>query len=595
MNFVQTHYLLLIVSAFILVFIYFLLFTKSYLKWVKDNWFYFPNIFFYLSKGFYFFFFFLLLISLLDLRGPEEKVVSNIPDQQTLILLDVSSSMLAEDLRPSRFQKALLLARHFVKTSAGHQISLVLFSDFQKRIVPFTDDIDLLEARLAGLSDLDIRTGGSNLTQAISESVRYFAEEGKKNNYGNILVFTDSEEHEDQLELKVPDSLSVAIVGLGTLKGAPIPLRDRTGIFRGNKSFKGQDVISKLDENILKKFSSKIKNYKYWIATSYSIPTEEVLQFFKSRFIANMNTGDILVRPVLAHYLLIPSIIFWILYFLAGRMKQFKALTNFLILISLICSSRLFAEDKNNLSKEDTILFSEINKKLSKGKIRREDRNKLAELFLKKKDNEKAILLYKEAGKGAVEDQINLGTSLLHSGKRQEGLLVYSDVIKKIKSKNKLTASDEKNLEIIRNNTLIQSSKQEQKEKGQSEDKKENDDKKDKNNKNSENQSDNQQNKSQQDKKTSDDKKNKDEEQKDKEKEKGKDKENKPEEGDKKEEQEKNDPKDLEEKEKQIKQQRNMVKVPALLKQLMNSDRNLQKKMFDTTTQQGKTYDKKDW
>ena len=70
---------------------------------------------------------------------------------KTIILVDSSASMLAEDVRPNRFKKALLLVKHYVKKAVGQQISLVVFSDNQKRIIPFTDDIDLINARLERL------------------------------------------------------------------------------------------------------------------------------------------------------------------------------------------------------------------------------------------------------------------------------------------------------------------------------------------------------------------------------------------------------------------------------------------------------------
>ncbi|MBC96253.1 MAG: hypothetical protein CME63_00745 [Halobacteriovoraceae bacterium] len=132
----------------------------------------------------------LLLVSLLDFRGPEQKIESDIPDQKTIVIIDSSASMLAEDIRPNRFQKSLIMARHFVKKAFGHKIAVVLFSDQQKRLVPFTDDLDLLDARIAGLENVDLYDGGSNISQAIKESLGYFKNASSKNEnlIGNILV-----------------------------------------------------------------------------------------------------------------------------------------------------------------------------------------------------------------------------------------------------------------------------------------------------------------------------------------------------------------------------------------------------------------------
>src|SRR5690606_35408348 len=82
-----------------------------------------------------------LVFSLLDPRGPEERIKAEVPNDRTIILIDTSASMLAEDVKPSRLQKAVLIAKHFARKAAGHQLSIVVFAEIQKKIVPFTNDI----------------------------------------------------------------------------------------------------------------------------------------------------------------------------------------------------------------------------------------------------------------------------------------------------------------------------------------------------------------------------------------------------------------------------------------------------------------------
>jgi Ca-activated chloride channel family protein len=191
--------------------------------------------------------------------------------------------MLAEDVRPNRFEKASLLAKHFIKKAVGHQISIVVFSDGQKRIVPFTNDMDLIEARLNALKELDLERGGTGLSLAIQESIQYFVD-SEKRPFGNILVLTDAEETDGGLDLDVPEGISVGVVGVGTAKGAPIPMRSSRGVFSGNKKHQGKTVISKLDEEYLKKLGTEIEHFKYWVASSYSLPTEKILGFFNRAF-----------------------------------------------------------------------------------------------------------------------------------------------------------------------------------------------------------------------------------------------------------------------------------------------------------------------
>lgn len=151
MNFANTQFLPHIIVSALVLWVLLIYLNYKYFNWVKSYWFFERSWMSRISAFVYIVSIFLMLISLLDLRGPEERVKSALPDQRTIIILDSSASMLAEDVRPSRFGKAIQLARHFVKNAAGHQVSIVLFSDIQKRLIPFTDDIDLLDSRLAAL------------------------------------------------------------------------------------------------------------------------------------------------------------------------------------------------------------------------------------------------------------------------------------------------------------------------------------------------------------------------------------------------------------------------------------------------------------
>ncbi|MBY0414013.1 MAG: VWA domain-containing protein, partial [Bdellovibrionales bacterium] len=338
MNFVNTKYLPHIIGGVIFLAILFSYLNSKYFKWIKTYWFFERSWMSRITAFVYIISIALMLISLLDLRGPEQKVKSELPDQKTIIILDSSTSMFAEDVRPNRFGKAIQLARHFVKSAAGHQISIVLFSDLQKRLIPFTDDIDLLDSRLAALEKTNAVGGGSNISQAIAEAVGYFGDDGK-NASGNILVFTDAEESEGSFDIDLGSGINLAVIGVGTAKGSNIPLRWEDGSFRGYKMNKGEQVITKLDEAYIKKLGKNVKNYKYWIANSYSLPTEEIMNFFRSIYNKTNGKGDMRVRPVFSHLILIPAIILYCISIVLGRFASFKTLASFLILSFFVGSS----------------------------------------------------------------------------------------------------------------------------------------------------------------------------------------------------------------------------------------------------------------
>ena len=228
----------------------------------------------------------------------------------------------------------------------------MLFSDQQKRLVPFTDDLDLLDARISGLETIDLQDGGSNISQAIKESLGYFKSSKTKEEgiTGNILVFTDSEGHDEDFTFSLPKGITLGVVGVGTVKGAQIPLRDKRGVFRGYKKFNNKEVISKLNEDWLKSLESKVPNYKYWVANSYTIPTDQLMSFFNSSFNKRISKGLTTVRPVEVEYILIPSMFLLIFSFMLYPLKNFKLI---LLLFFFTASMPKYVEAQEKNDEKD--------------------------------------------------------------------------------------------------------------------------------------------------------------------------------------------------------------------------------------------------
>lgn len=580
----------IVIGAVITVWLY-RRYEKNYFSWVKKYFFYERSLPNKISGVLNLLGILLLLISLLDLRGPEQQHKSQIPDQKTIIIIDSSASMLAEDIRPNRFQKSILLARHFIKKAVGHQVAVVLFSDTQKRLVPFTDDIDLLDSRVAGLAKNELLRGGSNISQAIMESFQYFKMNGSKKTElgGNVLVFTDSEEHENSFKLDVPDGINLAVVGVGTSRGAPIPIRSPKGVFYGYKKFQGENISTKLDEEFIKKIGSNAANFKYWITTSFSIPTEEILSFFRGIHKSKMNEGLVRTRPVYSQYVLYPAISCFILANILGGFRTFTTTALIFFLIPFGGPKAQEEEEKKPLSPETT----EFMFKFKEGGMSTVDRLKLAELLAKDERPEKSLEIYGEILRPGNYTKyqiasINMGTVNLMGGKIQEGIKVY-------KVFNELVELSDEQKAVMRQNILLalRQQKQQQKKKNQQ---KQNEKKKQGGS--GDQQKDNESKGDKGEQQKSQDKKNQDQN-KDKDKNKQKDSDQKKKEEQEKQQQKKqltNQPQTLDEKEEELRKKRKMVKIPAMLKQIMDTDRKLQKKYQDTSTRdRTKSRVRKDW
>lgn len=584
MNFNQISYWPGLLVLFILFLIIVVLFEKRFFKFIKTYWFYRRSKFSYLSSFFYILGFAGLLLSLLDVRGPEEKIKMNVPEDRTIILMDTSASMLAEDVKPSRLQKAALIAKHFARKAAGHQISIVAFAEIQKKIVPFTNDLDLIDARLDSIENLRNQYGSSALSLAIQESIQYFREaDGEAR--GNILVLTDGEETAEGINLKIPEGIHVALVGIGTENGGRIPLDDGRGFRFGYKKDKGRDVITKLNEKFFKEVTSDIPSAKYWLANSYSLPSEEILNFFQSEKVKSNHQQDMVIKPVLMEWVVVPSLV---LLFLAYLLKSIKV---FSLGLLLIISPVQAQENKEvELSPEIITKMDE----LQRGELNQLERIKLADELLKAGAKDEALALYNENLPEKVDKTIppeaylNYGTALLEKGEVQQGLSTYqklSDSLGHSSEGKRLRDVMDKNVV-----TAFQEKKKKEQEKNQQNKKQDNQDQK--NNQSGQDNQNNQQSGNQQQKKK---------DQQGSEEEKKKEDKNKSDSGDEKKEDEKKDEKENDKNDQNGEKNQEKLpprKIPAKLKQLMSDDRQLQMKMIENGTRdlnRRKSRKSKDW
>lgn len=608
-----------------ILFLLWLYFKKSN-KYIFDYWFFKPTVASCLSVAFLFVAFVFLGVALLDLRGEEEKITAQIPDQKTIILIDSSLSMLVEDVRPNRFLKSIQVARHFVKNSAANQFSVFIFSDTYQRILPFTDDIDLVDSRLAALESLATVKGSSNIAFTIKGMISYFQTENNDNPIGNILLFTDGEEHEREEKISVPSGISLAVIGIGTVKGGQIPIRWSDGSFKGFKTVSGTPVNSRLNEEYIKNLGSNVKDFEYWIVNSFNLPTSEIHEFFKQKFTNGGNVGEVRTRKAYGEYPILFFVASYILSVIFSRFKTFKIAS--LVIACVIFFSFPFFIANLQASEEKKLSVSTLEDldKIKQGTASKSEILKTAEKLLKEGFPESAKKLYEEHSEAVegVEVENNYGVSLLKGGLADKAIAKF----RKILSRPNLTESQS---DAVRRNLLAAIQQQKSNEK-QDQNKKENSDKKNNEGGNKQNDQGNGEKKGQESSdskeknENNDSNKGKSNESKDNQKDKKEgqdlrdlmnkkeDKKEKDEQENKKNKQQKNDhdkknendqekessPETFEEKEERMRKQKKMKKTPAILRQTLDLDRELQKKFLDASRERvenGEVENKpsKDW
>ena len=451
---------------------------RKFNNWVESIWQYRESHFSKLSKIFYVFFWIFLLMALVDLRGEPEKIETDVPDQKTLILLDASTSMLAEDVRPNRFEKALTLLRHFVKRSPSQEISVVIFSDTYKQILPFTKDKNLIDSRLGSLNDQDFRGGGSNIERAINGGLVFLKSMDSNVYRGNLLLLTDGESHEKEFDIDIPESIAVSLVLIGSEKGAPIKQRTKSGFETGYLRHNGDRVISKVDLEFAKKIGENINNYKYWQVGSYSLPTEEIIDFFSSLYKEKIQKKLITVRHVKSHWLVIWAVIFLILSYILKLKKTFIIPAFFIFFANMFLTDELYSQvDSSKIQKNNQKLLSE----LRTGDAKQEDILNLAVDFLKNKKFQQAEILFNEnvLSYEQVSDEVllNYATAAMGMKNFDRAWDIYHYL------KNERSVGKEK-LQDLRGNFLKLLKEQKQNKQKQKGNKNQNDDQKKKDNQN---------------------------------------------------------------------------------------------------------------
>ena len=224
-----------------------------------------------------------------------------------VVLLDLSQSMNASDIKPSRLSRAKLELLDLLKTRKTGQTALIVYAADAFVVTPLTDDNATIANMVPSLETDIMPAQGSNLSDALAKTFSLFTQAGIIN--GNILVITDDIHQRDESAIKKVFSQGhrLSVFGIGTAEGAPIPL---DGGFLQNSE--GAIVIPKL-------YPAKLQSYALNGGGLYSSlqaddsDTDKFTSLFQSSEISrDIDTRDLNadVWQEEGHWLLLPLIFF---------------------------------------------------------------------------------------------------------------------------------------------------------------------------------------------------------------------------------------------------------------------------------------------
>ena len=177
---------------------------------------------------------------------------------EVMVVLDVSVSMLAEDLKPNRLERAKLTVQELMNHLGGNDVGLVIFSGAAFVQFPLTSDLHTARAFLNAAGPQSISRPGTELEEAMRVALGGFSEERATSRA--ILLLTDGEFHAHDPVSAAAEAASQGIVihaiGFGSPEGEPIPIRDSDGSLAGyKKDAAGEMVLSRLDEVTLQRIA----------------------------------------------------------------------------------------------------------------------------------------------------------------------------------------------------------------------------------------------------------------------------------------------------------------------------------------------------
>lgn len=281
-------------------------------------------------KGFFKFSIILFSIVLLIFALANPQVGSKIEEVKQVgidvyILLDVSLSMEAQDIKPSRLEKAKHEISKLIQRLRGDRIGLVVFSGEAFVQFPLTTDYAAANLFLSAVDVSTVPQPGTAIGPAVRLAARSFKkeEETKK----AIIIITDGENHEGDVvkiaEEAASEGISIFAIGLGSATGAPIPVTNANGVQVGYKKDKyGKVVLTKLDENTLKEIASA-GDGKYYHGTNTEDELDKVYNDLSQFEQTEYGATKITEYEDRFYYLLFPAILLLIIeFFITGRKNR---------------------------------------------------------------------------------------------------------------------------------------------------------------------------------------------------------------------------------------------------------------------------------
>lgn len=322
-----------------------------------------------------------------------------------MIALDVSKSMLAQDIQPSRLERAKQVVSKIIDNLPDDKVGLVIFAGRAYLQMPITIDHEAAKMYLSSASPDDVPTQGTVISDALR--MCYSAFDPKEKTYKTIILISDGEDHDDDAIKAAKElgkeGITVNTIGIGSPQGALI-MDPETGQYK--KDDKGNTVVTKLNEETLRSIAKSSGGLYQLYSTTNEVAKniDEQLSGLGKEMASNDSSYESFKQ--FFQYFLAAAFLFLIIeFFISEKKKAGKIITTLLLLLFL-----------NN-----TLIAQNIKKDIFNG-------NKA----YKKNNYNAAENNYRNALKSAPENataNYNLGNTLYRKDNTEDAIQAYDNTI----------------------------------------------------------------------------------------------------------------------------------------------------------------------
>ncbi|MEL0643600.1 MULTISPECIES: VWA domain-containing protein [unclassified Olleya] len=173
--------------------------------------------------------------------------------------VDVSKSMLAEDIKPNRLEKSQQLVSKIIDKLGSDRVGIIAYAGKAFPQLPITTDYSAAKMFLQNLNTDMLSSQGTAINEAINLAKTYYDDDQQTNRV--LVILSDGEDHSEAAvqvaEEASKEGIKIFTIGVGDVNGGPIPLRRNGVLLNYKKDKQGETVITKLDEDTLKNIANQ--------------------------------------------------------------------------------------------------------------------------------------------------------------------------------------------------------------------------------------------------------------------------------------------------------------------------------------------------